>query len=173
VSHACCVTGTGALFLTLLYFYYIFPNIVGCDHFVLFRRYETASTRLFKRGRTETIRSCTSEAAELSAAVCARNYPVSQPMRDPYLYALFTKALAKHKQLTQEAMAGQVSLRHQSKNTPNKLNWRRAGLRPPHPGMARCGAQSRTSSAFFQQYLDRKIYRFSVVNIECTYEGTR
>jgi hypothetical protein len=31
-------------------------------------------------------------------------------MRDPYLYALFTKALSKHKQLTQEAMAGQVSL---------------------------------------------------------------
>jgi hypothetical protein len=30
-------------------------------------------------------------------------------MHDPYLYALFTKALSKHKQLTQEAMAGQVS----------------------------------------------------------------
>ncbi len=73
-------------------------------------RYETASTRLFKRGRTETIRSCTSEAAQLSAAVCARGYPATQPMRDPYLYMLFTAALAKHKQLTQEAMAGQVRL---------------------------------------------------------------
>jgi carnitine O-acetyltransferase len=74
----------------------------------LLLRYETASTRLFKRGRTETIRSCTSEAAQLSAAVCARNYPVDQPMCDAYLYTLFTRALAKHKQLTQEAMAGQV-----------------------------------------------------------------
>ena len=71
-------------------------------------RYETASTRLFKRGRTETIRSCTSEAAQLSAALCARAYSATQPIRDPYLYMLFTTALAKHKQLTQEAMAGQV-----------------------------------------------------------------
>ncbi len=73
-------------------------------------RYETASTRLFKRGRTETIRSCTSEAALLSAAVCARNYDVTQPMRDTYLYMLLQQALSKHKQLTQEAMAGQVSV---------------------------------------------------------------
>lgn len=87
-----------------------FPTIFDCNCPDSLRRYETASTRLFKRGRTETIRSCSSEAAELSAAVCARNYPVTQPMRDPYLYALFTKALSKHKQLTQEAMAGQVSL---------------------------------------------------------------
>ena len=65
---------------------------------------------MFKRGRTETIRSCTQEAADLSAAVCALNYPLTQPMRDSYLYLLFTKALSKHKQLTQEAMAGQVCL---------------------------------------------------------------
>jgi hypothetical protein len=31
-------------------------------------------------------------------------------MRDPYLYLLLTKALSKHKQLTQEAMAGQACL---------------------------------------------------------------
>ena len=33
-------------------------------------------------------------------------------MRDTYLYMLLTKALAKHKQLTQEAMAGQGCDRH-------------------------------------------------------------
>ena len=84
------------------------PKPVSYFHF----RYETASTRLFKRGRTETIRSCTSESADLAAAVCALDYDASQPMRDPYLYMLLTRALAKHKQLTQEAMAGQGCDRH-------------------------------------------------------------
>ena len=84
------------------------PKPLSYFHF----RYETASTRLFKRGRTETIRSCTSESADLAAAVCALDYDASQPMRDPYLYMLLTRALAKHKQLTQEAMAGQGCDRH-------------------------------------------------------------
>jgi hypothetical protein len=44
--------------------------------------------------------------------VCARDYDVTKPMGDPFLYILFQRAMSKHKQLTQESMAGQVKQRN-------------------------------------------------------------
>lgn len=74
--------------------------------------YETALTRMFKSGRTETIRSHTAEAREWVLAMCAnpgeRNY-VAEPHR---LHALLKTAIQKHSSLTRLAATGQGIDRH-------------------------------------------------------------
>ncbi|KAI4521333.1 acyltransferase ChoActase/COT/CPT [Schizophyllum commune Loenen D] len=74
--------------------------------------YETALTRMFKHGRTETIRSYTAEAREWVLAMCAnpgeRNY-VADPRK---LRALLDAAVQKHTRLTRLAATGQGIDRH-------------------------------------------------------------
>lgn len=68
--------------------------------------YETATTRSFYHGRTETIRSCTVEALEFSKAVAERNENVSQ------LKILLKKAMDKHNLLRTEAQMNAGCDRH-------------------------------------------------------------
>ncbi|XP_065321965.1 carnitine O-acetyltransferase-like isoform X1 [Gordionus sp. m RMFG-2023] len=78
--------------------------------------YESASTRKFLNGRTETIRSCTAE----STRFCTRfvNYHSINESQDyennknDELYPLLKKALEKHSSLAKEAMDGQGVDRH-------------------------------------------------------------
>ncbi|KAL1738475.1 acyltransferase ChoActase/COT/CPT [Schizophyllum fasciatum] len=66
--------------------------------------YETALTRMFKHGRTETIRSYTAEAREWVLAMCAN--PGER------LRALLDAAVQKHSRLTRLAATGQGVDRH-------------------------------------------------------------
>ncbi|TYZ58890.1 hypothetical protein PybrP1_008179 [[Pythium] brassicae (nom. inval.)] len=67
--------------------------------------YESGHTRMFLHGRTETIRTVTSEVAAWLAAVKA-NEPKAQ------VYAKLLAAMARHKELTIAALTGQGIDRH-------------------------------------------------------------
>ncbi|KAI3478454.1 hypothetical protein L1887_59662 [Cichorium endivia] len=81
--------------------------------------YETASTRLFKHGRTDVIRSFSDEAYEFVRA-CARGKDAKT------LYALLTAATKSHKHADARELDGQ-------------------GHRPPHDGPASASCAPRTA----------------------------
>ena len=68
--------------------------------------YETASTRRFFHGRTETIRSATPESAAFAAAFCDAG-----ATREAKEGAL-RKAVKNHSRITKEAMLGNGMDRH-------------------------------------------------------------
>ncbi|XP_071460434.1 palmitoyl thioesterase CPT1C isoform X7 [Marmota flaviventris] len=68
--------------------------------------YESAMTRLFLEGRTETVRSCTREACNFVRAM------EDQEKTDPQCLALFRVAVEKHQALLKAAMCGQGVDRH-------------------------------------------------------------
>uniref|UniRef100_A0A8D0V3J4 carnitine O-palmitoyltransferase n=1 Tax=Sus scrofa TaxID=9823 RepID=A0A8D0V3J4_PIG len=68
--------------------------------------YESAMTRLFLEGRTETVRSCTREACSFVRAM------EHQEKTDPQCLALFRLAVDKHQALLKAAMSGQGVDRH-------------------------------------------------------------
>ncbi|XP_036281610.1 carnitine O-palmitoyltransferase 1, brain isoform isoform X3 [Pipistrellus kuhlii] len=68
--------------------------------------YESAMTRLFLEGRTETVRSCTREACDFVRAMEAREATDSQRL------SLFRLAVDKHQALLKAAMSGQGVDRH-------------------------------------------------------------
>ncbi|KAM5134752.1 palmitoyl thioesterase CPT1C isoform 2-T3 [Callospermophilus lateralis] len=68
--------------------------------------YESAMTRLFLEGRTETVRSCTREACDFVRAM------EDQEKTDPQCLALFRVAVEKHQALLKAAMCGQGVDRH-------------------------------------------------------------
>uniref|UniRef100_A0A8C9AHE5 Palmitoyl thioesterase CPT1C n=1 Tax=Prolemur simus TaxID=1328070 RepID=A0A8C9AHE5_PROSS len=73
-------------------------------HFCL--TYESAMSRLFLEGRTETVRSCTREACSFVRAMEDRE------KTDPQCLALFRVAVDKHQALLKAAMSGQGVDRH-------------------------------------------------------------
>jgi carnitine O-palmitoyltransferase 1 len=68
--------------------------------------YEASMTRLFKDGRTETIRPCTIESSEWVKAMGDKTKSKEEKI------ALLRKACDQHTKLTQEAMTGQGIDRH-------------------------------------------------------------
>ncbi|XP_020015570.2 palmitoyl thioesterase CPT1C isoform X1 [Castor canadensis] len=68
--------------------------------------YESAMTRLFLEGRTETVRSCTREACNFVKAM------EDKEKTDPQCLALFRVAVDKHQALLKAAMSGQGVDRH-------------------------------------------------------------
>ncbi|XP_063471780.1 palmitoyl thioesterase CPT1C isoform X7 [Symphalangus syndactylus] len=68
--------------------------------------YESAMTRLFLEGRTETVRSCTREACNFVRAM------EDKEKTDPQCLALFRVAVDKHQALLKAAMSGQGVDRH-------------------------------------------------------------
>ncbi|XP_008046073.1 carnitine O-palmitoyltransferase 1, brain isoform [Carlito syrichta] len=68
--------------------------------------YESAMTRLFLEGRTETVRSCTREACNFVRAM------EDKEKTDPQRLALFRVAVDKHQALLKAAMSGQGVDRH-------------------------------------------------------------
>lgn len=66
--------------------------------------YEPAMTRLFKKGRTETIRSCTIESSKWVQAMENENFD------DKDRLELLRKACSKHQNLYLEAMYGDGEL---------------------------------------------------------------
>jgi carnitine O-acetyltransferase len=84
--------------------------------------YETAHTRLFARGRTETIRSCSLASAALCKAWAASGTPPS------VLAALFRDACRAHVAYTHAAMKGAAVDRHL---LGLRLAARELGLPPP------------------------------------------
>jgi carnitine O-octanoyltransferase len=72
--------------------------------------YETATTRQFYHGRTETVRSCTSEAIEFCKEMC--NKDKSTRICDRGLLDLFKKACSKHDKLMGEARNNSGCDRH-------------------------------------------------------------
>nr|XP_021524272.1 carnitine O-palmitoyltransferase 1, brain isoform [Aotus nancymaae] len=68
--------------------------------------YESAMTRLFLEGRTETVRSCTREACSFVRAM------EDKEKTDPQCLALFRVAVDKHQALLKAAMSGQGVDRH-------------------------------------------------------------
>ncbi|XP_064150028.1 palmitoyl thioesterase CPT1C isoform X2 [Loxodonta africana] len=68
--------------------------------------YESAMTRLFLEGRTETVRSCTREACNFVKAM------EDDEKTDPECLALFRVAVDKHQALLKAAMSGQGVDRH-------------------------------------------------------------
>lgn len=62
--------------------------------------YEPAMTRLFKRGRTETIRSCTIESSKWVQAMDDENFDEKDRVK------LLREACEKHQSLYLEAMYG-------------------------------------------------------------------
>ena len=65
--------------------------------------YESCSTGAFKHGRTETVRSASSETAEFAKAFVQEN----KPSRDD-LQKLLQSVSAKHNKLTREAALGKI-----------------------------------------------------------------
>ncbi|XP_064619179.1 carnitine O-acetyltransferase-like [Lineus longissimus] len=63
--------------------------------------YETGSTKKFRYGRTETVRSCTTEALEFSKGMESKTCKKQEKID------LLTKAVEKHSSLSKEAMAGE------------------------------------------------------------------
>lgn len=72
--------------------------------------YETATTRQFYHGRTETVRSCTQEALTWCQQMC--NKDPSSRLNAGKLLDLFRKACAKHDQLMSEARNNMGCDRH-------------------------------------------------------------
>nr|KAF6273701.1 carnitine palmitoyltransferase 1C [Pipistrellus kuhlii] len=70
--------------------------------------YESAMTRLFLEGRTETVRSCTREACDFVRAMEAREATAGDSQR----LSLFRLAVDKHQALLKAAMSGQGVDRH-------------------------------------------------------------
>ncbi|CAD6581459.1 MAG: hypothetical protein CYPHOPRED_001580 [Cyphobasidiales sp. Tagirdzhanova-0007] len=68
--------------------------------------YETASTRLFRRGRTDTIRTYSEDSLKWVEAVINKKHDAKQ------LYALLSTAIASHNTLTREASTGKGIDRH-------------------------------------------------------------
>ncbi|KAJ2724542.1 hypothetical protein GGI07_001889 [Coemansia sp. Benny D115] len=68
--------------------------------------YESASLRRFSHGRTETIRSCTSDSLAFAKALDDRDMPIARKL------ALFKQATTTHTQLTVAATSGQGVDRH-------------------------------------------------------------
>lgn len=68
--------------------------------------YEPAMTRLFRKGRTETIRSCTIQSSEWAKAM------ENKSINKQELLALFLKACEKHQNLYLDAMYGNGVDRH-------------------------------------------------------------
>ncbi|XP_062032404.1 carnitine O-palmitoyltransferase 1, brain isoform isoform X2 [Lepus europaeus] len=68
--------------------------------------YESAMTRLFLEGRTETVRCCTREACDFVRAM------EDKEKTDPQCLALFRTAVDKHQALLKAAMTGQGADRH-------------------------------------------------------------
>ncbi|XP_004597220.2 carnitine O-palmitoyltransferase 1, brain isoform isoform X1 [Ochotona princeps] len=68
--------------------------------------YQSAMTRLFLEGRTETVRSCTREACNFVRAM------EDKEKTDPQCLALFRTAVDKHQALLKAAMTGQGADRH-------------------------------------------------------------
>ncbi|XP_021101441.1 carnitine O-palmitoyltransferase 1, brain isoform isoform X2 [Heterocephalus glaber] len=68
--------------------------------------YESAMTRLFLEGRTETVRSCTREACSFVRAM------EDKEKTDPQCLVLFRAAVDKHQALLKAAMSGQGVDRH-------------------------------------------------------------
>ncbi|XP_007941208.1 carnitine O-palmitoyltransferase 1, brain isoform [Orycteropus afer afer] len=68
--------------------------------------YESAMTRLFLEGRTETVRSCTREACNFVRAM------ENDEKTDTQCLALFREAVEKHQALLKAAMSGQGVDRH-------------------------------------------------------------
>ncbi|NP_001030097.2 palmitoyl thioesterase CPT1C [Rattus norvegicus] len=68
--------------------------------------YESAMTRLFLEGRTETVRSCTREACQFVRAM------ENKERTDQQCLALFREAVDKHQALLKAAMSGQGIDRH-------------------------------------------------------------
>nr|CAB3230596.1 carnitine O-palmitoyltransferase 1, muscle isoform-like [Phallusia mammillata] len=73
-------------------------------HFSL--TYEASMTRLFREGRTETVRSCTSEMVAFARSIDDPN------TTDEERHALFNKAVDRHVNSYKEAMAGMGIDRH-------------------------------------------------------------
>ncbi|XP_064616080.1 carnitine O-acetyltransferase-like [Liolophura sinensis] len=67
--------------------------------------YESASTRMFQSGRTETIRSCTPEACEFTRAM-------SEGKPREVTEKLLRTAITAHRQYTADAISGQAIDRH-------------------------------------------------------------
>lgn len=63
--------------------------------------YESATTRGYYHGRTETVRSCTSQALDWCKQMC--NHDKSTRLSDKQLLELFKKACKKHDELMNEA----------------------------------------------------------------------
>ncbi|XP_070566735.1 peroxisomal carnitine O-octanoyltransferase-like [Ptychodera flava] len=68
--------------------------------------YETATTRQFYHGRTDTVRSCTQEVVNWCKAMADPKTPI------PVKLDLFKKSVKKHSQLMLEAVNGQAFDRH-------------------------------------------------------------
>ncbi|PAV83770.1 hypothetical protein WR25_24908 [Diploscapter pachys] len=68
--------------------------------------YEASMTRLYREGRTETVRSCTVEAADFVKAMLDSNQTAEDRL------ALLRKASEKHQQLYRDAMCGKGIDRH-------------------------------------------------------------
>lgn len=68
--------------------------------------YESASIRMFQFGRTDTIRSCSSESLEFTKAMLDANAPA------PKKAELLRKAINAHKQYTNDAISGKGIDRH-------------------------------------------------------------
>ena len=64
--------------------------------------YETATTRQFYNGRTETVRSCTKEAIEFAKALDVGDKNPNE------VRALFMTAINKHLHLMEQCKGGQV-----------------------------------------------------------------
>lgn len=72
--------------------------------------YETATTRSFFHGRTETVRSCTNEATEFCRQMCIED--PEKRLNDSELLELFKKACKKHDTLMSEARENSGCDRH-------------------------------------------------------------
>ncbi|XP_066991889.2 carnitine O-palmitoyltransferase 1, liver isoform [Anabrus simplex] len=64
--------------------------------------YEAAMTRLFREGRTETVRSCTMESSAWVKSMMSNEYSAEERI------SLFRKACDKHQMLYKEAMCGKA-----------------------------------------------------------------
>lgn len=69
--------------------------------------YEASMTRLFREGRTETVRPCSVEAAKWALAMDAEEKPTKGELRE-----LLASACGKHQKLYQDAMTGKGVDRH-------------------------------------------------------------
>lgn len=76
------------------------------EHQTFCLTYEPAMTRLFKKGRTETIRSCTKESTAWAKSMDNENFNAEEKLQ------LFKAACQKHQNLYLEAMYGKGVDRH-------------------------------------------------------------
>ena len=99
VAKQCKVSPDAFIQMALQLAYY---RDIGCLHLT----YESSMTRLFREGRTETVRSCSVESAKWVKSMDDPNVSVSERV------AMLNKACEHHQKLYRDAMTGKGIDRH-------------------------------------------------------------